>query len=144
MGKRAKVTSDFMIVARIESLILGKGNDDAIKRAVAYIDAGADAILIHSRQPRIDEIAEFCKNYSNLSKRLPLVVVPTSYNDIYEKNLQELNINVVIYANQLLRSAYPSMVKTAKSILKHGRSKEIDYSLLPIKEILTLVPECKW
>ena len=144
VGKRAKVTSDFMIIARIESLILDKGVDDAIERARAYIGAGADGIMIHSRRKTVDEIAEFCREYGKFDTKVPLIAVPSSYNHVYDHELQELGVDVVIYANQLLRSAYPAMVNTARSILTHGRSKEADDQLLSIKDVLTLIPEGDW
>jgi phosphoenolpyruvate phosphomutase len=144
IGRRARITDDFMMIARIESLILEKGVEDAMRRAIAYIEAGADGIMIHSRQKTVDEITGFCVQYHKLKKRVPLVAVPSSYNSTYEHELYELGINVVIYANHLLRSAYPAMMKTARSILRHGRSKEIDQYLLSIKELLTIIPEENW
>ena len=144
VGNRAKVTGDFMIIARIESLILDKGLEDALARARAYIDAGADGIMIHSRQKSVNEIAGFCREYQRFHTRVPLVAVPSSYNNTYDHELQELGVDVVIYANQLLRSAYPAMVNTARSILTHGRSKEADDQLLSIKDVLTLIPEGDW
>lgn len=142
-GKDAQVTDDFMIIARIESLILDKGVQDAIERAIAYIDAGADGIMIHSRNKTPDEIFDFCKEYRKLEKRKPLVAVPSSYNTVYEKELIDNGVNIVIYANQLLRAAYPAMVQAAKSILSHGRAHEIDSELLSIKDILELIPGTK-
>lgn len=139
-GKKAQTTDDFMIIARIESLILEKGVDDAFTRAKAYLDAGADGIMIHSRQKDPAEIFEFCRLYNTLDDRKPLVAVPSSYNTVTEEELQEHGVNIVIYANQLLRSAYPAMMKTAKSILEHHRSAECDAEMLPIKEILELIP----
>jgi phosphoenolpyruvate mutase len=141
IGNRAKITQDFMIFARIESLILGRGMADAVERARAYIDAGADGLMIHSREKTVDEIAEFCAEYAKFSRRVPLVAVPTSYNDIHENQLADMGVNVVIHANQLLRAAYPAMMNTARSILENGRSKEVDQSLLSIKEVLSLIPE---
>jgi phosphoenolpyruvate phosphomutase len=141
IGNRAKITQDFMIFARIESLILGRGMADAVERARAYIDAGADGVMIHSREKTVDEIAEFCAEYAKFSRRVPLVAVPTSYNDIHENQLADMGVNVVIHANQLLRAAYPAMMNTARSILENGRSKEVDQSLLSIKEVLSLIPE---
>ena len=136
-GKKAQVTNEFMIIARIESLILETGMDDAIIRAKAYIEAGADGIMIHSKKTVPDEILQFCKLYKELKRTVPLVVVPSTYNQIYEKELVRAGVDVVIYANHLLRSAYPSMVKTAESILENGRSKEAsDEYCMPIKEIL--------
>jgi phosphoenolpyruvate phosphomutase len=139
-GKNAQVTNDFMIIARIESLILQVGMQDAITRAEAYINAGVDGIMIHSKEKTPDEILEFCSIFSKFKKRVPLVVVPSSYDSIYEDQLAEAGVNIVIYANQLIRSAYPSMLDTAKSILTHGRSFEARKNLMPIKEILTLIP----
>ena len=143
MGKRAQATDDFMIIARIESLILDKGVDDAMERAQAYLDAGADGIMIHSRRKSPDEIFEFCDRYAQLPSRKTLVAVPSSYNTVTEDELAARGVNVVIYANHLLRSAYPAMVNTAKSILTHQRSAECDAQLLPIKDILELIPGTK-
>lgn len=143
MGKKAQATDDFMIIARIESLILDKGVGDAMERAQCYLDAGADGIMIHSRQKSPDEIFEFCDLYSKLPNRKTLVAVPSSYNTVTEDELAARGVNIVIYANHLLRSAYPAMVNTAKSILKHSRSAECDAQLLPIKDILELIPGTK-
>jgi phosphoenolpyruvate mutase len=140
MGKKSQITDDFMIVARIESLILGKGLDDAVTRADAYIKAGADGILIHSKEKDPKEILDFCKRFSGLEKKVPLFVVPSTYNIIYEKELIKAGVNVVIYANQLLRSAYPAMMETAKLILENERSFEADSKMMEIKDILTLIP----
>ena len=142
-GKAAQVTDDFMIVARIESLILDQGMEDAVTRAEAYVEAGADGVLIHSRQKEPDEIFEFCDRFAKLPKQVPLFVVPSSYNQVTEDELIERGVDVVIYANHLLRAAYPAMVETAQSILTHGRSKEADSRLLSIKEILELIPGTK-
>ncbi|MGI6504476.1 MAG: phosphoenolpyruvate mutase [Candidatus Methanoculleus thermohydrogenotrophicum] len=142
-GKKAQVTNDFMIIARIESLILEKGLEDALKRARAYIDAGADGILIHSRAKTPDEIYAFCSEYKHFPRKVPLFVVPTTYNTVTEDELVEAGVDVVIYANHLIRAAYPAMVKTAKSILIHQRSSEADSMLIPIKETLELIPGCK-
>jgi phosphoenolpyruvate phosphomutase / 2-hydroxyethylphosphonate cytidylyltransferase len=142
-GKRAQATNDFMIIARIESLILNRGVEDAFIRAKAFLEAGADGIMIHSRDKTPDEVFEFCKLYNSLENRKPLVAVPSSYNMVTEEELQENGVNIVIYANQLLRSAYPAMVSTAKSILEHRRSAECDARMLPIKDILELIPGTK-
>lgn len=142
-GKAAQCTENFMIIARIESLILNKGQDDAFERAKAYLSAGADGIMIHSREESPDEIFEFCDRYSSLQNRKILVVAPSSYNTVTEEELQERGVNIVIYANQLLRSAYPAMVETAKSILIHKRSAECDEKMLSIKDILELIPGTK-
>lgn len=139
-GKKAQVTKSFMIIARIESLILKKGMDDAVARAKAYIGAGADGIMIHSKEKDGKEILEFCEKYARFSKRVPLVAVPSSYSHLYEKQLMAAGVNVVIYANHLLRGAYPAMVNVAKTILTHERSLETDDQCISIKEILNLIP----
>ena len=142
-GKKAQTTDDFMVIARIESLILGKGQDDALARAQAYMEAGADGIMIHSREKSAAEIFEFCKRYSTVPNRKPLVAVPSSYNTVTEEELLAHGVSIVIYANQLLRSAYPAMMETAKSILTHQRSAECDARMLSINEILELIPGTK-
>ncbi len=139
-GREARVTSDFMIISRIESLIAGAGMDDAINRAKAYIEAGTDGIMIHSKEKDGKEIIEFCRRYNKFENKVPLIVVPTSYNFMTEEELVGLGISVIIHANHLIRSAYPAMVNTAKSILENGRSKEASVNCMPIKEILTLIP----
>jgi phosphoenolpyruvate phosphomutase / 2-hydroxyethylphosphonate cytidylyltransferase len=141
IGKQAQITDDFMIVARIESLILEKGMEDAIKRAEAYIEAGADAIMIHSRRKEPDEIFEFCRRAESFTTRVPIVVVPTSYHQVSERELAERGVNLVIYANHMIRAAYPQMVKVARTILEHGRALEADPHLAPISEALNLIPE---
>ena len=140
VGKEARITNDFMIIARIESLILGKGLNDALKRAHAYIEAGADLIMIHSKKKEPDEIFKFCIQYNKFDTQVPLVVVPTSYNKVYEEELTSAGAKIIIYANHMLRSAYPAMLRVAKSILKHGRSADCDKECMPIKEILNLIP----
>lgn len=142
-GKAAQVTESFMIIARIESLILKTGMQDAISRAKAYIAAGADGIMIHSKEQKPDEIFEFCKLYKEFNNKVPLVVVPSSFDTVYEEELSEAGINVVIYANQLLRSAYPAMLDTAKRILTHKRAYEARDNMMSIKEILNLIPGTK-
>lgn len=143
MGKMAQQTEDFMVFARLESLILGKGVDHAMERAEAFLAAGADGIMIHSRQKTPDEVFEFCRHYNRLPNRKPLVAVPSSYNTTTEQELEDNGINVVIYANQLLRSAYPAMLGTALSILEHGRSAECDSRMMALSEILELIPGTK-
>ena len=140
LGKQSCATRNFMIIARIESLILGKGIDDAITRARAYIDAGADGIMIHSRQKTPDEIFTFCRAYNRLAERRPLVVVPSTFSGTGEDELIANGINVVIYANQLLRSAYPAMLETAKQILQNRRALEAECRMMPVKEIISLIP----
>jgi phosphoenolpyruvate phosphomutase len=141
-GKKSLVTEDFMIIARIESLILKQGMDDALRRAEAYIAAGADGIMIHSKEKDGKEIIEFCEKFKNFEIRVPLVVVPSTYVHMTEADLQNIGINVVIYANHLIRSAYPAMVSTAENILENSRSEEASRKYcMPIKEILTLIPE---
>ncbi|MCX6583101.1 MAG: phosphoenolpyruvate mutase [Candidatus Aminicenantes bacterium] len=141
-GKKAQVTDDFMIIARIESLILKAGMPDALERAKAYIAAGADGIMIHSNQKTPAEILEFCEMYNRFEQKVPLVVVPSTYSSITEPELKQAGIRIVIYANQLLRSAYPAMVKTAEAILTRQRSMECESEglCMPIKEILRLIP----
>lgn len=139
-GREARVTSDFMIIARIESLIAGAGINDAIQRAKAYVEAGADGIMIHSKEKDGSEIVEFCRRFREFDENIPLVVVPTSYNHITEEELAEKGVNIIIYANHLIRSAYPAMVKTAETILENERSKEASEFCMPIKEILHLIP----
>ena len=143
-GKAAQVTRDFMIIARVESLIAGKPVEDALERAFAYVAAGADGIMIHSRNKDGEDIHEFCTRFREQDSHTPIVVVPTTFNHITEDEFAEWGVNIVIYANHMLRSAYPAMVNCAKSILEHGRCKEAsaDYCM-PIKEILTLIPGTK-
>ena len=140
-GKRAQLTDDFMIIARIESLILERGMEDALERAEAFTKAGADGIMIHSRKKDPAEILEFCDRFRQGDKTTPIVVVPTSFNAITEEELAAHGVNIVIYANQLTRSAFPAMQKTAEDILRCHRAKEVDERLLPIKEIITLIDE---
>ena len=143
-GKNAQITEDFMVIARIESLIAGKTVEDALERAFAYIAAGADCIMIHSKNKDGMDIKEFCQRFREKDTETPIVAVPTTYNQFTEDELASWGINVVIYANHMLRAAYPAMVKCAQSILKHQRSLEAsnDYCM-PIKEILTLIPGTK-
>lgn len=140
-GKQAQLTDDFMIIARIESLILERGMDDALNRAFAFVKAGADGIMIHSRKKEPDEILEFCDKFREQDKKTPIVVVPSSFNTITEEELTQHGVNIVIYANQLTRSAFPAMQQTAKDILKYHRAKEVDDRLMPIKQIITLIDE---
>jgi len=138
-GKKSQVTPDFFIIARLESLIAGKGVLDALKRAKIYIDAGADGIMIHSKEKNPSEVLAFAAAYRKFKRKVPLVVVPTTYDTVTEGQLKRAGINVVIYANHLLRSAYPAMVKTAETILSHGRAAEASKYCMPISEILTLI-----
>ena len=140
-GKRAQLTDDFMIIARIESLILEQGMDDALSRARAYVEAGADGIMIHSRKKSPEEILKFCDLFRQEDKTTPIVVVPSSFNSVTEAELSEHGVNIVIYANQLTRSAFPAMQQTAEDILRYHRAKEVDSRLLPIKDIITLIDE---
>ena len=141
MGKHSQKTDDFMVIARIESLILGAGLEDALTRASAYIDAGADGIMIHSKDRDPVGVFEFCRRYKEFGGRVPLVAVPTTYNHVTEAELAEAGVNIVIHANHLLRSAYPSMLQTAHTILRHGRSLEADENCMPIKDILSLISD---
>tara|TARA_B100000780_G_scaffold222692_1_gene161792 strand:- start:2400 stop:3698 length:1299 start_codon:yes stop_codon:yes gene_type:complete len=139
-GKRAQVTEDFMIGARVESLILKQGMDDAITRARAYIEAGADIIMIHSKEKSPDEIFEFCKIYQTFQDIVPLQVVPSTFDSVKEDEWEKRGVNIVTYANHMLRSSYPSMLETAKSILTNGRAMEATENLLSIKEVINLIP----
>ena len=138
-GKRVQLSEDFMIIARIESLILEQGIEDALERAHAYVGAGADAIMIHSRRKSPDEIFEFCDRFRADDATTPIVVVPTSYNQVTEEELAEHGVNIVIYANQLTRSAFPAMEATAREILVNHRALEVDSRLMSIKDIITLI-----
>lgn len=140
-GKRAQRTKDFMIIARIESLILERGMDDALTRAFSYTAAGADGIMIHSRKKDPSEIFEFVEKFRAKDKYTPIVVVPTSFNTVTEAEFAARGVNIVIYANQLTRSGILAMQKAAKTILQHHRAKEADDMCMSIKEILTLIPE---
>ena len=140
-GKRALKTKEFMIIARIESLILEQGMEDALARAFAFVKAGADGIMIHSRKKDPAEIFEFCEKFRAEDASTPIVVVPTSFNTVTEDEFAARGVNIVIYANQLTRSAFPAMQKVALSILENQRAKEADDMCMPIKEILTLIPE---
>lgn len=139
-GKRAQVTKDFMIFARVESFILKKGMEDALERTRAYIKAGADGIMIHSKEQDGTEILDFCTAYKRLEVRPPLVIVPSTFSHITEDKFTEAGVNIVIYANHMLRSAYPAMVKTAETILKHKRAQEAEQYCMPIKDIITFIP----
>lgn len=140
-GKKAQKTADFMICARIESLILERGMLDALTRAFAFVDAGADAIMIHSRKKDPAEIFEFVEKFREKDTVTPIVVVPTSFNSVTEEEFKKRGVNVVIYANQLTRSGFPAMQRTAETILENHRAKEADDMCMSIKEIITLIPE---
>jgi phosphoenolpyruvate phosphomutase len=143
-GKEAQVTRDFMIISRCESLIAGKPVEDALERCHAYVAAGADGIMIHSKNKDGMDIKEFCLRFREKDLQTPIVVVPTTYAQINEDELAEWGANIVIYANHMLRSAYPAMVKCAESILEHKRCLEAsDKYCMPIKQILNLIPGTK-
>lgn len=140
-GKEAQITRDFMVISRCESLIAGKSVEDALERCHAYIAAGTDGIMIHSKDKSGEDIKEFCYRFREKDSHTPLVVVPTTYNQFTEEELAAWGINIVIYANHMLRSAYPAMVKCAESILEHSRSLEAsEQYCMPIKQILNLIP----
>ncbi|MCD7892802.1 MAG: phosphoenolpyruvate mutase [Erysipelotrichaceae bacterium] len=140
-GKKAQKTKDFMICARIESLILEKGMEDALERAFAFVEAGADAIMIHSRKKDPAEIFEFVEKFRASDKITPIVVVPTSFNSVTEEEFKKCGVNVIIYANQLTRAGFPAMQNAAKTILKNHRAQECDDMCMSIKDIITLIPE---
>lgn len=142
-GKEAQVTQDFMIIARIESLIAGKPMSDALERAYAYVEAGADGIMIHSKNKSGEDIKEFCLTFRQRYAHVPIVVVPTIYDHIHESELRKWGVNVVIYANHMLRAAYPAMMRVACTILENGRAQEVRDLCMPIKEILELIPGTK-
>jgi len=143
VGKAAQISSDFMIIARIESLILEAGMDDALTRAEAYIRAGADGIMIHSRHKDPAEIIEFMQKFRAVDNTTPVVVVPTSFNSVTIEEFEEMGVNIVITANHMLRAAYPAMLKVAKSILENGRSLEAEPDCMSIKGILEFIPGTK-
>lgn len=140
-GKKVQLTDDFMIIARIESLILEKGMKDALARARAYVEAGADGIMIHSRRREPDEVFAFCDRFREEDSDTPIVAVPSSYSSVTEEELNAHGVNIVIYANQLIRSAFPAMEQTAKDILIHHRAQETEKNLMSIRDILTLIDE---
>jgi len=142
-GKVAQITEDFMIIARVESLILGKTVKDSLERAFAYVTAGADGIMIHSKEKTGDDIKSFCEQFRENNKNTPIVVVPSTFNHITETEFENMGVNIVIYANHMLRASYPAMMDVAKSILANGRSWEANDRCMPIKEILELIPGTK-
>lgn len=143
-GKEAQVTRDFMIIARCESLIAGKPVEDALERCHAYVAAGADGIMIHSKNKDGQDIKEFCQRFRQVDNHTPIVAVPTTYGQFTEAELAEWGINIVIYANHMLRSAYPAMVKCAERILETTRCQEASEEYcMPIKQILNLIPGTK-
>ena len=139
-GKRAQRTKEFMICARIESLILEKGLDDALERAFAFAEAGADAIMIHSRKKDPSEIQAFIEGFRAKDTTTPIVLVPTSFNSVTEEEWKERGANIIIYANQLMRAEVPAMQKAAETILKYHRAEECDAMLMPFKDIIRMIP----
>ena len=139
-GKRAQVTREFMIIARLESLIAGMPVSDALERARAFVSSGADGVMIHSKEKSGEDIKEFCRKFRAEYSSIPIVLVPTTYNQFTENELIGWGANIIIYANHMLRSSYPAMMKTAKTILEKERSKEADELCMPIKDILELIP----
>lgn len=142
-GKKAQVTSDFMIIARIEEIIAGRSIDEALDKAFAAVTAGADGVMIHSKDKSGEDIKTFCKKFRERYDDIPLVLVPTTYNQFSEDELSDWGANIIIYANHMLRAAYPAMVKCAKTILENKRSLETNDLCMPIKEILELIPGTK-
>jgi phosphoenolpyruvate mutase len=139
-GINARIHDQFMIIARIESLIIGKTQTDALKRAEAYINAGASAIMIHSKETDGKDIKAFCEAYNKFENRKPLMLVPTSYNDVYEKELVDWGANIIVYANHLLRAAAPAMEQAAKVILENGRASEVEAICTTIDDFLKMIP----
>lgn len=142
-GKKAQVTEDFMIIARLEELIAGGTVDEALERADLYVKAGADGVMIHSKEKSGEDIKDFCIRFRALYKDVPIVLVPTTYNQFTERELSEWGANIIIYANHLLRAAYPAMYKCAQTILQSERSLEVNDICMPIKQILELIPGTK-
>ena len=142
-GKKAQVTKDFMIIARIEEIIAGYSVDEAITKAFAAVRAGADGVMIHSKDKSGMDIKEFCQKFRAEYKTIPIVLVPTTYNQFTEKELGEWGANIIIYANHMLRASYPAMRKCAETILQAERSLEVNDMCMPIKEILELIPGTK-
>ncbi len=140
MGKKAQRTKEFMICARIESLILERGMEDALTRAFAFVEAGADAIMIHSRKKDPSEIQEFIEEFRAKDQTTPIVLVPTSFNSVTEEEWKERGANIIIYANQLMRAEVPAMQKAAEMILEHHRAEESEKILMPFKDIIRLIP----
>ncbi len=140
VASSGRFSNDFMIISRIESLILGMGMDDALKRARAYVEAGSDGIMIHSRSTVPTEIFTFANSFRSDFPSVPLICVPTSFNQVKEPELEQNGFNIVIYANHMLRASYPAMKKVAHQILTNQRSYESDNSIISIKEILNLIP----
>ena len=141
VGKNAMKTNDMLLIARIESLILDRGMGDALERAHAFTQAGADGIMIHSRRKEPDEIFDFCREFRAVDSTTPLVVVPSTFTSVTESEFEQHGVNIVIYANQLTRSAFPAMQKTARLILEHHRAQEADSMCMPINDIIKLIPE---
>jgi phosphoenolpyruvate phosphomutase len=142
-GKRAQVTTDFMIIARLESLIAGFPPSHALERARAYIEAGADGVMIHSKEKSGDDIREFCLQFRAEFAHVPIVLVPTTYNQYTESELAGWGANIIIYANHMLRASYPAMLNVAQTILQNGRSLEADKLCMPIKQVIELIPGAK-
>ena len=142
-GKNAQVTKDFMIIARVESLIAGKPMADALERAFAYVEAGADGVMIHSKEKTGADIKEFCTEFRKKHTKVPIVIVPTTYDQFRIEDFEQWGVNIVIYANHMLRAAYPAMMKVARSILENHRAQEARDLCMPIKEILELIPGTK-
>lgn len=143
IGKESQITTDFMIIARCESLIAGKTVEDALRRTCAYVEAGADGIMIHSKEKSGKDIKDFCIRFRERHSIVPIVVVPTTYNHVTEEELNSWGANIIIYANHMLRAAYPAMCKCAETILENERSLEVDPICMPIKQILELIPGTK-
>ncbi|MEE1165622.1 MAG: isocitrate lyase/phosphoenolpyruvate mutase family protein, partial [Treponema sp.] len=142
-GKKAQVTKDFMIIARIEEIIAGYSVDEALNKAFAAVRAGADGVMIHSKDKSGMDIKEFCERFRKEYSGIPIVLVPTTYNQFTEDELAAWGANIIIYANHMLRASYPAMQRVAEKILAAERSLEVNDDCMPIKQILELIPGTK-
>jgi phosphoenolpyruvate phosphomutase len=131
---------EFMIVARIESLILGETVDQALDRANLYVQSGANAVMIHSIETDAMMLLQFLRRFRRRDTQTPLVVVPTTFNRITATQLHSEGVNVVIYANHLIRASMSAMIHTANQILHDDMSQAIDETIMPVKDLLDFVP----
>ena len=139
-GKKAQITKDFIIIARIEEMLYDKSIDEALKKAISCVMSGADVILIESKDKTANNIKEFCEKFRKDYPKTPIAVITSNFKEIKEKEMSKWGVNIFIYENQMLRSSYPAMKKCAETILDNQRSLEANELCMPIKEILTLIP----